>query len=162
MPNEDTEKIKIYPADWGLMSHREDLRPEFRSAELDPLASNPDFDWPGLYEKLKEPDEQAHQQAVAEVVSVLSRRATVAAFKDIMRWLLEVNLQDHRARATIGVRAVAMAWVINPDQFQGASLAMIAKSMGFKGANSLSPAAADFSRRFGITNRFQKHDWRKE
>ena len=162
MANNDQENTKIYPADWGLMSHREDLRPEFRSSELDPLASNPDFDWASLYEKFNEQDQDAHRQAVAEVVKALSRRETVATFKDIMMWLLDVNLQDHRARATIGVRAVAMAWVINPDQFQGASLAMIAKSMGFKGANSLSPAAADFSRRFGITNRFQKHDWRKE
>jgi hypothetical protein len=75
---------------------------------------------------------------------------------------LEVNLKDARAVKAVGVRACAAAWVIDPEHFDGASLTKVARSLGYSSQAAISPEAADFSRRFGITNHFQAHAPDKE
>lgn len=58
----------------------------------------------------------------------------------------------------IGARAIAVAWVLKPELFGGASLTAVAKSLGFH-VMYLSPHAAEFTRKFGIRNRAQSHAW---
>jgi|ERR1039458_4013923 hypothetical protein len=150
-------KVKIHGPDWGLLPHRMALRDEFKPSQLNPASNgNPDFDWESVFAHLDGDvtDDAETKQAAAKM--------TARVMAELVAWALEVNLQDHRALKAIGVRLVAMAWVINPKQFGDSSLATISKSLGFKGANSISPSAAEFSRRFGLTNKFQDHDWRKK
>jgi AraC-like DNA-binding protein len=148
------ESVKIHGKDWGLLPHRAALRDEFSSRALAPAFNgNPDFDWESVFAHC-DGDDISDEQEVRALATKMTARATAK----LLDWLLEVNLQDHRALKSIGVRVIAMAWVINPQKFDNASLAVIAKALGFKGPSSLSPSAAEFARQFGITNKLQEHN----
>ena len=58
----------------------------------------------------------------------------------------------------IGRRTIAMGWVIDPDLFGGLSQTEIAAIIGCHKMN-LSKSAAEFSRKFKIRNRGQRHGW---
>lgn len=78
----------------------------------------------------------------------------------IIDWLLSVDLNDHRALKTIGKRAIAMAWVLEPKRFgEHASLRSLSKQLGFTAPN-IAPITSEFSRLTKIVNKFQAHDWR--
>lgn len=76
----------------------------------------------------------------------------------LLDWLLKVDLNDNRALKAIGKRAVAMAWVLEPERFgEKASLRSLSRLLGFTAPN-IAPITAEFSRRTGIRNKFQDHD----
>lgn len=60
----------------------------------------------------------------------------------------------HKADAMIGRRLIALAWVVCPDAFDGASLASIAPKLGFTPA-ILHSLSAEVSRTFKVQNRRQ-------
>lgn len=85
------------------------------------------------------------------------------AISFILDWLLKVDLNNTHALKTIGKRAIAMAWVINPDRLkigsekQSSSLRQLSKQLGFTAPN-IAPLTSEFSRLTKLTNRFQLHD----
>jgi len=89
-------------------------------------------------------DDSSHVDA-AEVIQML------------LKWISASKARDTRAIAFVGKRAIAAAWVINPDLFGGAPGHMVAKSFGISHMK-FSWMTAEFSREFGVRNRFQDHD----
>jgi hypothetical protein len=84
----------------------------------------------------------------------------MAAVRIILEWMTPATIiKDKRCLKSMGMRAVAAAWVIDPSRFNNRSLHNIALELGF-GANNIAPLTAEFSRQFGITNQFQCHNWR--
>lgn len=100
-------------------------------------------------------------------LSSTDRDKLARALAFILDWLLKVDLSRHDALKSIGRRAVAMAWVLDPERFkcgnklQSPSLTSLARQLGMTAAN-LSPDAADFSRITSLSNRFQGHDWKNK
>ena len=80
----------------------------------------------------------------------------------LLDWLIyERNrITPERHLRSTAIRTLAMAWAIDPKRFEGRSLKNICLELGISYQNT-SEIVSDFSRRFGITNQFQKHDWRK-
>jgi hypothetical protein len=112
-----------------------------------------EFDMNGVLTDLGEPpDEAKEQQDSAKLGMALSK---------ILDWLTNVDFNHKNALRAMGMRTVAMAWVIDPKRFDNASVRTLASKLGFTAAN-ISPLTAEFSRQFTINNQFQNHDWRKE
>src|SRR5581483_340638 len=98
-----------------------------------------EFDWEVLRRNLREAREELGEESYALLADVLG---------ELMRWIVKgVKLP------IIGRRAVALAWVVNPDMFEnGPSAAKLAKRIGCHKA-MLSQDAAEASRKFGMRNR---------
>lgn len=64
---------------------------------------------------------------------------------------------DPRARTIVGCKAIALAWVVQPEIFKNVSLTELAGQLGYTTGGVLSRHAADFTRRFGLCNRWQSH-----
>jgi hypothetical protein len=85
----------------------------------------------------------------------------------VLNWLLKVDLNDRRVLKNIGKRAIAMAWVIDPDRFRGEdervnpSLRQLSRQLGFTAPN-IAPITSEFSRLTGILNQFQFHGWNRK
>lgn len=71
------------------------------------------------------------------------------------------DASDPRAINYIGKRAIAALWVINPQMFGDAPAQMVAKSFGISPLKFYH-VTAEFSREFGVRNRFQVHDWQNK
>lgn len=131
------------------------MKPEFHedfvSAHTDPTAEPYcDFDWDELYACLGEAtnnDEQIKQR-LAEAV------------RQVFQWMLSNNINKKNAAEFIGRRAVAFAWVMNPELFEGKSMTAVAASLGLP-KQILSKASSEASREFGIQNRGQAHAWNR-
>jgi hypothetical protein len=160
---------------YGLLPHAGALRDEFKTSHkkgvsneigirIDPLhAGNPGFDFETIFASLDgETDEPTTNAMVNDSDRQAALKLSARLLSVLLDWLLAVNLADQRALKSIGVRAVAMAWVINPERFEGASLTTLAKRLGYGSGAAISPEAAEFSRRFGISNHFQAHAPDKE
>jgi len=118
----------------------------FNSARRDPLdRQETDFDWDSVDEPKDSTDD--------------AMRNASEAIGEILRWTIKVDLDNPRALESIGMRAICAAWVINPNYFNGSSLAEISRQLGCH-ATRLSPLSAEFSRIFKIRNRGQSHNWR--
>jgi len=147
--------------DYGLLTHRDHIREDTEGLAFSQAhPGNPGFDWESVYAHCDGVtdapiDEQAERNRLA-------MQMTGKMLKRLLDWLLAVNMQDHRALKSIGVRAVVMAWVIDPGRFDNASLTTIAKSLGYGSGHAMNPEASDFARQFGITNHFQAHDPRRK
>lgn len=155
---------------WGLLPHVGPLRAGFKTSNkkgvsnkigirIDPLhEGNTDFDWSKIYASL---DGEINEPTTTAMDDIFARRAVLKMSSLVVAlifdWLLQVNLQGDRLVKAVGVRACAAAWVIDPEHFDGASLTKLAKRLGYSSHAAISPEAADFSRRFGITNHFQAH-----
>jgi hypothetical protein len=150
-------KAKLHGPNWGLLPHQAALRDEFKPGALNPVCSdNPEFDWETVFTHCDGDvtgDTETKRLAIKMAAGVMTT---------LFDWLLKVNLRDQRALKSIGVRAVVMAWVVNPARFEGASLTTLAKSLGYRSHKAISPEAAEFSRDFGIKNSFQAHDSSKK
>lgn len=132
------------------------MRGEFQEDRDDTGEGSYDFDWALLEERLGETSSEAVRSEVQQKLAL--------ALGSILDWLMAIRpLKRRWALRSIGLRTVAMAWVVNPERLNGDSIRSVAKQLGFTAAN-ISPLTADFSRKFGgITNGFQnKHDWRHE
>jgi hypothetical protein len=143
--------------DYGLLSHNGEYRDDVPADKIHPsFPGHFEIDLEDLYSRMDGVGLTNVQNSPGPAV-----RDRAAAVRMLLDWLFDVNLEDHRALKVIGVRAVAFAWVIDPKRFNDASLTTIAKALGYKGCNSIAPAAADFARVFGIKNQFQRaHDWK--
>lgn len=114
-----------------------------------------DFDWDGLFERMGEKDDRLklklkHKDR-AEMAQALAR---------IFDWILRLDTSSRLVPRIVGLRFIALAWVMNPELFEGASIRKLAKDLESAVA-CLSPLTAAASRDFEISNHFQRHDWRK-
>jgi hypothetical protein len=131
------------------------MKPEFHedyvNNHADPTAEPYyDFDWDELYTCLGEAtdhDEQIKQRLAAGV-------------REIFQWVLSTNINNRNAAEFVGRRAIAFAWVMNPELFEGKSITAVASALGLS-KQILSKASSEASRKFGIENRGQAHAWNR-
>lgn len=106
--------------------------------------------------KLIEFDWELLRRLLGEVKDDLSERdyeAMGIALREFLRWIVK-----GKKLHIIGRRAVALAWTVNPDIFNGPSQARLAKLVGCHKA-LLSEDATDARRRYDVRNRAQGHGW---
>lgn len=103
--------------------------------------------------------DEVDRALVGEPILEDARAETVLAMGRIFDWLLSPPTSG-KFMTVIAVRLIALAWVIDPERFGGASLRQLSESNKL-GLAALSTAAAEASRRLGLANNFQKHDWRR-
>jgi len=131
------------------------MKPEFHedfvSDHADPTAEPYcDFDWDELYTSLGEATDEDMQLRVRLAL----------AFRRVFRWVLNTKLNNKNAAQYIGRRAIALAWVMNPELFEGKSITEVAATLGLP-KQILSKASAAASLKFGIQNRGQAHAWNR-
>ncbi len=119
----------------------------------DPVdAANQDFDWQRLYERLCEDAGSAGQdKRLAEAVTRL------------LQMLVPFTQRQLRLNS-VGLRVVALAWVLNPAYFGGSpSLRELARRCGIT-QSALAHHTGRYSRLIGWRNRAQQHawNWRKD
>ena len=114
---------------------------------LDPLAppTHEDFDWPLLYKLLGEQ---------AETLPEGDREKLCLALRAIFRFIVQKGGSVHR----IGQRAAALAWVVNPELWDGKSAVQVAEYLGIN-RGKLHRATAEARRRFGLCNAGQRQGW---
>lgn len=119
-----------------------------QSAKRDPMdASAPSFDWEQLYERLSEDAcDGENDKRLAEAVTRL------------LQMLLPLAERQIRPEV-IGLRLIALAWVLNPAYFAGApSLRQLARRCGVK-PSALARYTGQSSRFIRWRNRGQRHAW---
>lgn len=128
------------------------MKEEFDESKLpdcrDPLATPAvDFDWTALYARLGED----------VVEGKVDKRLT-----DIVVRLLQVlvpNSTHHIQPGAVGLRLIALAWVINPAYFEGSpSISELAQRCGVNTV-TLARYTGRYSRLMRWRNRGQKHAW---
>ncbi len=129
-----------------------DMRTDFAEDRLadcrDPLdARNQDFDWQRLYERLCEDASDPDQdKRLAEAVTRL------------LQMLVPFTQRQLRLNS-VGLRVVALAWVLNPAYFGGSpSLRELARRCGIT-QSALAHHTGRYSRLIGWRNRAQQHAW---
>ena len=127
-----------------------DFDEAYQAEHRDPLdASNSDFDWQELCQRLGEDadtqaaDNEAHMaEMVVRLLHLLLRRT-----------------DRHVEPRTIGMRVIALAWVLNPAYFAGSpSLTELAKRCGIA-PGTLGSYTGEASRYLQWRNRAQRHAW---
>lgn len=129
------------------MSHGYD--DERLSDARDPLdARDQGFDWQGLYRQLSEDAQDEHND----------KRSSEAVVRLLA--LLLPRLSSRRIQPeSIGLRLIALAWVLNPGYFEGSpSVARLAKRCGVRAA-ALANFTGYYSRLLAWRNRGQRHAW---
>ncbi|HEY3857368.1 MAG TPA: hypothetical protein VGO67_23530 [Verrucomicrobiae bacterium] len=106
-----------------------------------------DFDWAGL------------ERAFGEVTTDEDRDAVVKCVSALFQWLTAVNMENRNAQQKVGRRFLALAWVVNPNLFQGISATKLARKIGIKAPYHFQKLTGEVSRHFGIRNRGQRHAW---
>jgi hypothetical protein len=125
-----------------------DFHENRQSDKRDPIAAqHQGFDWEQLYERLSEDAANGdNDQRLAEAVTRL------------LQMLLPLTQRQMRPEV-IGLRLIALAWVLNPAYFAGApSLRQLARRCGVKPA-ALARYTGESSRFIGWRNRGQRHAW---
>ncbi|MDE2105156.1 MAG: hypothetical protein KGL39_48460 [Patescibacteria group bacterium] len=149
---------KLHSASWiGKSHHREPLREQFNPQDLDPtFQGNPDFDWKTVLAHLdgESEDSEEIKKETMELSAIIAKK--------MIDWLINIDFRDPRVLKIIGAKAIAMAWVLDLERFDGQSLTTIGKSLGYTSGVLLGRHASEFSKTFGVTNKYQQHDWRKE
>ncbi len=124
---------------------------------IDPLApKHIEFDWELLRRLMHE---------TATDLGSHDFEAMGEALRSFLQWICKdpgsAACHSKNGRlAFIGRRALALAWVINPDLFQGKSLNELARWMGIRNAKGIvrfRMATGEASRVLGMRNRSQKH-----
>jgi hypothetical protein len=110
------------------------------------FATYADFDWKELENLLGEAKE-LDEQSIEKLAQVL---------RGIVAWCIAsrpgtINLKK------AALRIVALAWVIDPEFFDGASLAELARRGSMKSPSTLARQTGEASRVFGIRNHAQSH-----
>ena len=129
------------------MSHGYD--DERLSDARDPLdARDQGFDWQGLYRQLSEDAQDEHND----------KRTSEAVVRFLA--LLLPPLSGRRIQPeSIGLRLIALAWVLSPAYFDGSpSIARLAKRCGVRTA-ALANFTGYYSRLLRWRNRGQRHAW---
>lgn len=116
---------------------------------VDPLdAPDQDFDWDELYGRLSEGVEGP--QTDPELAQTVVR---------LLQLLLPPNTGQRLQAKSLGLRLIALAWLLNPGYFEGSpSLRTLAKRCGIRLA-SLANYTGHYSRLLGWRNRAQIHAW---
>lgn len=105
-----------------------------------------DFDWRGLEELLGEA-EQLQESDRALLADVLHK---------IIAWCVEC--QPGKLRLDLlGRKIVALAWLVSPEFFEGASLSKLARRAGLKNNKYLAQYSGQASRTFNLRNHAQSH-----
>ena len=122
-----------------------DFEEGFLSDNRDPMdAPSQDFDWEQLYAMLGE--EVTHDQQPTELVTRLVQ-------------LIVPPTSHHVSIRAIGLRAIALAWILNPGHFPGnPSLRELAKRCGVN-PPTIARLTGELSRLTGWRNRAQRHAW---
>jgi hypothetical protein len=110
-----------------------------------------DFPWDELYQCFGESEEPERNYD-----------QFIAAMNVLFDWMLQGGLKKG-GDAFSGRRLIALAWVINPNRFNGRSVASIARDIGIS-APLLQKLTGEVSRTFGVRNRGQQHsngNWKK-
>lgn len=128
------------------MTPSNEFNEELRSEHADALDKrHVDFDWHGLEEALGE----AGKECGCDDWAKLSE-----AFRLLSEWSLKANTLQQ-----VGIRTIALAWVLNPGYFDGSpSMRKLAKAFGVN-RSVLSNFTSEVRRKYGITNRAQSHGW---
>lgn len=128
------------------------MKEEFNEAMLsddrDPVdATSQEFDWQHLLERLGEDathqdDDRPFALAVIRLLEVLLSKTEKSMYPQ-----------------SIGLRVIALAWVLNPGYFEGSpSLRDLARRCRVKPA-TLARFTGEASRFIGFRNRAQRHAW---
>jgi len=124
----------------------------YQSADRDPVDSpTADFDWDEVFERFDSGD--GIVAANEEQIETIAR---------LMRLLLADAQEGRINPKTVGLRVLALAWVLNPANYPDApSLRKLAERCGISPA-SLAFYTGEVSRQTGIRNRAQRHaaNWR--
>ena len=130
-----------------------DFNPNFVSKKIAPACGNDGAtDFP-MDEVMRRLDGENESEAIEDS----TKPDAAQMMRILMEWIGTCKARDPRAINFIGKRAVAALWVINPKMFGDAPAHMVARSFGISHMK-FSWITADFSRTFGIRNRFQDHD----
>ena len=91
------------------------------------------------------------------------REDLASALKAVIAWLVSSPVTSPRAIKVVGQRAIALAWVLDPQLLDGRSLSRIAKGLRIS-PDSLQRLSGEVSRRYQVRNRGQAHagNWRRE
>src|SRR5262245_23619970 len=115
------------------MSNIKPFTEEFDNDEAEPgHEASYDFDWDGLFRSMGEPVVELEQKDYA---------AMGVALRAILDWVLKVDMAKPSAATFIGRRVIALAWVLDPERFKGASVRKLAKSLGVTPPVISKPAA---------------------
>jgi len=111
-------------------------------------APDQDFDWKRLYERLSEDAETGDNDPKLSETVVR-----------ILQMLLP-PLTNHRIQPqSLGMRLIALAWVLSPGYFEGSpSITKLARRCGVRIA-ALANYTGYYSRLLGWRNRGQRHAW---
>ena len=125
-----------------------DFHDDFISGSQDPVdARSQDFDWLKLYQRL---DQDAHAG---------DNDPQMAEF--VVRFLqMLVPAAERQIRVeSVGLRLIALAWVLNPAYFGGSpSLHQLARRCGVQ-PSTLAGHTGEISRMLRWRNRGQRHAW---
>ena len=125
--------------------------------QLDPLAEpdREEFPFAEVYERL-----DGVKAVLDELPENVHKQVAIAINKLNCQICARV-LTSPAPELLIGRAYIMLNWLLNPSAFTGkaASQAHIAKCLGVSSA-ALSPLTSELSKRYGIRNRFQAHDWR--
>ena len=120
-------------------------------ANRKPIENGVEFDWPSVQRALGEPEQVDAAQSQADLAEALRR---------VFRWVADTNKCCQGYHERVGLRSIALLWVVSPDYFAGASLTGMARRSNLN-KTAMSRLTAAVSREFGICNRAQAHDWRR-
>lgn len=134
-----------------------DFNPNFKSKHVAAHGGNDGTtDFP-MDEVLRRLDGEAEPETAED-----STQADAAqVMQMLLEWIGTCKARDPRAINYIGKRAIAALWVIKPEMFGDAPAQMVAKSFGISSLKFYH-VTAEFSRKFGVRNRFQVHDWQNK
>lgn len=131
-------------------------KPEFykdyhSEQQHDPLAgaTQVDFNWNELYERLGEPTDEQIQDERAVFV------------RNLIDWMLEFDFRLPSALNHAGLRLFALMWVVDPARFDGISGSKLAETLGVTRKADFWELTGEVSKRFGIVNRCQSHAWNR-
>lgn len=135
-----------------------DFNPSFKSKHVAPRNGNNGATEFPMDEVIRRLDGESDNMGSEQQQASDSTEVDAAkAIQMLLQWVSKCKARDSRAITYVGKRAIAAAWVINPDLFGNAPGHMVAKSFGIS-CMKFSWMTAEFSRQFGIRNRFQDHD----
>lgn len=125
---------------------------DYHHEHADPMDNHSivEFDWDELMVRLGEAQTELAPRDYTGLVEAL---------RSILDWMMPSHLHRDGCDRTIGRRAIALAWAMNPALFENSpSLSQIAKDLGL-GKATMSTYTAEASRRFQVRNRGQNHGW---
>lgn len=127
---------------------------DFVSRKLDPLDGRvADFDWEAV--------ERALGEEPGDDEGAIDYQAFAFALRRVLRWLV-ARRQARGWDRTVGRRAIALAWIVDPSFIPGAPSLRRIEGRLLIPRNILSRYVAEATREFGLRNRGQSHGWNRK